>query len=99
MNKSRKLKAVVFGHIHIGYGQKHARFDEIQRQYEKVRLGLGGIFSILLLFFSLAFGWMRGLLGIGIEREDCETTIRLVNAVVHVDEKEEVLRKPIVFQV
>ena len=77
--------AVVFGHIHAGYGEEFLSYDGVQEAWEQVLLGTNGFLPLLKMIFRIAWPY-NGV------------STRLVNAAVLREESEGGLRSPVVIR-
>ena len=85
-----KLKLVVFGHIHDGYGQEVLSFDARQRYFDGVMTGEKGWVAVVILMLI----WCLGKIGM-IERRK-EEGVRLVNTAHLVNDGSKKGREPVV---
>ena len=86
-----KLKMVVFGHIHDGYGHEILSFDARQRYFDGVMAGEMGWLAVVVLVLM----WCLGKTGM-IEKGKKEKVVRLVNAAHLVNHGSKEGRKPVV---
>lgn len=77
-------RVVVFGHIHAGHGREEVGYSGVERGYQMVMAGGGGLGIVLGMVFWLLGAWARNLVcsawGYGESRRGVRTT--MVNAAV-----------------
>ena len=79
----RSLRLVVFGHIHEGYGSEVLPFDEFQETYEKILLGEGRFFALVLLGIWMLWTYVECLISVPrVERARNVRAVRMVNAAI-----------------
>ena len=91
MKDKGKLKTVVFGHIHDGYGQEVLSFDARQMYFDRVMTGQMGWLAVVMLILL----WCLGKTGM-IERGKKEEGVRFVNAAHLIQHGSKEGRKPVV---
>lgn len=87
-------RLVVFGHIHVDYGQEDVTFNNLRKDYERIRASESGWMTVLVMVLRLVCMW---LVPRGLRRHVSSTT--LVNASVVGGEHHEYLNPPIVVKV
>ena len=88
--KGNRLKLVVFGHIHEGYGQEVPKFDGRQRYYEAIMLGEGGWFALIMLVLMCLCQKLHAL---RLRQE--QQRVRLVNAAHCIHQRDREGREPV----
>lgn len=89
------LKLVAFGHIHEGHGREHLPYDRMQGLHDSIRLGTGGVFSLVELALLICWERLFGRFTIRKERSG----VMMVNAAIATNPWEKESKAPVVVEI